>query len=74
MKNEKQEITLTLKKYVVSLFVRTPEGREFMNTVFVDAANNHHAFSIAHAIVKVPQFSTLAYQAEVIPSEEENKK
>ena len=54
MKTEKQEITLTLKKYVVSLFVRTPEGREFMNTVFVDAANNHHAFSIAHAIVKVP--------------------
>lgn len=62
-----------LKKFSVSIFVVDPLGKEFLNHVFVDAPDNAVAFANAWKILKIPNFSRIAWQAAEIPQDGERK-
>jgi hypothetical protein len=58
-----------LKKFSVAIFVVEPLGREVLNTVFVDAPDSAAAFASAWKILKIPNFSKIAWQAAEIPQD-----
>ena len=62
-----------LKKFSVSVFVQDPFGKEYLNHLFIDAETNFHAFAIAWGILKISQFSRIAWQAAEIPQDGERK-
>lgn len=62
MKEQEQKKVLT-KRFSVVVYVKTPEEKEYVNQLFVDAETNFHAFAIAWAILKIPQFSRIAWQS-----------
>ncbi len=64
--NEQKEKSVLTKRFAVAVHVKTPEEKEFMNLVFVEATNNLSAFASAWAILKIPQFSRIAWQASEI--------
>jgi len=58
-----------LKKFSLAIFVVEPSGREVLNTVFVDAPDNATALANAWKILKIPNFSKIAWQATEIPQD-----
>ncbi len=70
----KNETTDKQKKFAVAVHVITPDNKEYLNLCFIDANDAVRAYAAAHAILKIPQFSRIAWQAMEIPQEEENKK
>jgi len=62
------------KKFAVAIHVTTPEQKEYLNLCFIDAVDSVRAYAAAWAILKIPQFSRVAWQASEVPPQEENKK
>lgn len=58
-----------LKKFSVSIYVKDPFDKEFLNHLFVDAETNFHALAVAWAILKIPQYSKIAWQAAELPQD-----
>jgi hypothetical protein len=69
----KTETTDKQKKFAVAIHVTTPDNKEFLNLCFVDAVDNIRAYAACHAILKIPQFSRIAFQCSEIPQEENRK-